>query len=218
MTDAFGPLEAPTPTTPPTPPPPTPSAMPLAATAGWYPDSSPGVLRYWDGTAWTDHRAAATQQTVQSPPASAGYPPVLPPVVGYVAPVGPQPFGEGDNMVFVGHQVCTPWERFAAYLIDGALMLVTLYIGWLIWACITAGDGQTPGKKLLGQRVFRLDSGRPATFGWMFAMRGLVGNSIFTLSMYVLVGLVLVFMPFWDKKNQTVIDKISSTVVLKVAT
>jgi len=25
-------------------------------TAGWYP-SEPGMLRYWDGTAWTDHYA-----------------------------------------------------------------------------------------------------------------------------------------------------------------
>lgn len=28
-------------------------------TAGWYP-SEHGVLRYWDGTAWTDHHAPIT--------------------------------------------------------------------------------------------------------------------------------------------------------------
>lgn len=33
-----------------------------SASAGWYP-SEHGVLRYWDGTAWTDHYASA-------PPAS----------------------------------------------------------------------------------------------------------------------------------------------------
>lgn len=28
--------------------------------AGWYPDTvSPGILRYWDGTSWTEHRAPA---------------------------------------------------------------------------------------------------------------------------------------------------------------
>lgn len=29
--------------------------------AGWYPEdpSSPGALRYWDGSAWTDHRAVS---------------------------------------------------------------------------------------------------------------------------------------------------------------
>lgn len=36
-----------------TPPPPPPSAVP----AGWYPDPSAGVQRYWDGAAWTEHTA-----------------------------------------------------------------------------------------------------------------------------------------------------------------
>jgi hypothetical protein len=29
--------------------------------AGWYPDGFAGALRYWDGTAWTEHRHAAPQ-------------------------------------------------------------------------------------------------------------------------------------------------------------
>lgn len=40
-----------------TPPPASPApTMP----ANWYPDpQSPGILRYWDGTRWTEHRSAA---------------------------------------------------------------------------------------------------------------------------------------------------------------
>ena len=35
--------------------------------ANWYPDpTAPGVLRYWDGVRWTEHRQAATP-----PPGSA---------------------------------------------------------------------------------------------------------------------------------------------------
>jgi len=31
--------------------------------AGWHPDPhSPGILRYWDGWQWTEHRSAVTPQ------------------------------------------------------------------------------------------------------------------------------------------------------------
>lgn len=31
--------------------------------AGWHPDPhSPGIMRYWDGWQWTEHRAAVTPQ------------------------------------------------------------------------------------------------------------------------------------------------------------
>ena len=50
---------------------------PTGTPAGWYPDEEGGGLRYWDGNAWTDHRAdsapaadgpvaAAPAETVQS--------------------------------------------------------------------------------------------------------------------------------------------------------
>jgi hypothetical protein len=52
---------APVPVAPLPPPvvPPTPAPAPAATTpAGWYPDAQrPGGQRYWDGTAWTEHRA-----------------------------------------------------------------------------------------------------------------------------------------------------------------
>jgi hypothetical protein len=40
----------------------------MSVPAGWYPDSQPGVMRYWDGSAWTDH----THQTAK--PALVGSP------------------------------------------------------------------------------------------------------------------------------------------------
>jgi hypothetical protein len=34
-----------------------------AVAANWYPDpTNPGLLRYWDGTKWTEHRSAAAPQ------------------------------------------------------------------------------------------------------------------------------------------------------------
>uniref|UniRef100_A0AB39U1Q0 DUF2510 domain-containing protein n=8 Tax=unclassified Caudoviricetes TaxID=2788787 RepID=A0AB39U1Q0_9CAUD len=42
-------------------PPPTYSAPAPPPAANWYPDpQSPGILRYWDGVRWTEHRSAAT--------------------------------------------------------------------------------------------------------------------------------------------------------------
>ncbi len=42
--------------------PPRTAALPPAP-AGWHPDpQSPGILRYWDGTGWTEHRAAGGPQ------------------------------------------------------------------------------------------------------------------------------------------------------------
>ncbi|MEO3761223.1 DUF2510 domain-containing protein [Mycobacterium sp. B14F4] len=43
-------------------PPPTAPAAPAVA-AAWYPDpTNAGLMRYWDGTQWTEHRAAAAPQ------------------------------------------------------------------------------------------------------------------------------------------------------------
>lgn len=168
----------------PAPPPPPPAPTTPQAPAGWYPDG-PGSQRYWDGHVWTEHRA---------------------PVNGGAA--------GGDDLVFAGRRICSPWERLGAYLLDSVLVVVTLGIGWVIWACITAQQGQTPGKKLLGQRVYRLEHGRPASLGWMIGMRGIVGGTLFSLSFWILIGFVLLFMPFWDRRNQTVVDKVSGTVVV----
>lgn len=60
--------------------------------AGWYDNPErPGTLRYWDGSAWTDH--VHEQQPAQAPPPSAaqtyiGAPPPAQPAYGYGDPYG----------------------------------------------------------------------------------------------------------------------------------
>lgn len=40
-----------------------PTPMQQASPPAWHPDpQSPGIMRYWDGYQWTEHRAAVTPQ------------------------------------------------------------------------------------------------------------------------------------------------------------
>ncbi len=185
--------------------------------AGWYPDTNqPGTLRYWDGNAWTEHTHVG--QAAVAPLAAASHP------TGYavyqpgMVPGSATTVGADGRLHFAGRPICTPWQRLGAYALESLLALVTLGIGWVIWACFTAQDGQTPARRLLRQRVLRHPDGTVASFGWMLGMRGLVAGLVVGLAWQcVLPGLILAFMPFWDDKNQTLTDKISSCVVVSEA-
>ncbi len=106
------------------------------------------------------------------------------------------------------------WARFGAALLEGLLALVTLYIGWIIWACTLSGTGQTPAKKLLNQTVIDLETGKPMTLGRMFGMRGLLGGLVAVISIPLTIY-VIAFMPFWDKRNQNIWDKVSNSLVVR---
>ncbi len=55
----------------------------------------------------------------------------------------------------------------AAYTLAVLLFIVTLGIGYLAWAVVTWGSGQTPAQKLLGLRCWRPEASRPASRGQM---------------------------------------------------
>ena len=103
--------------------------------------------------------------------------------------------------------------RLGAYFLEAILVIVTLGIGWLIWAAMIAGGGQTPAKRLLGMRVIRAGTLQPVGFGNMLFMRGLVAGLVASFAISITFG-VLLFMPFWDKRNQNIWDKVSSTYVV----
>jgi len=61
-------------------------------------------------------------------------------------------------------------HRLGGAALSAALMLVsvfTLFIGYLIWAMVAWGQGQTPAKQILKMRVYSIDTGKPATWGHM---------------------------------------------------
>tara|TARA_Y100000590_G_C15576148_1_gene960522 strand:+ start:626 stop:1021 length:396 start_codon:yes stop_codon:yes gene_type:complete len=108
------------------------------------------------------------------------------------------------------------WARFGAYILEIVLFFVTLGIGWMVWALSLRGTGQTPARKMMNQRVWDLDRNAPMSHGKMFLMRGIVGGLVEGIA-HACTFFILAFMPFWDKKNQTICDKVSSSLVVETS-
>jgi uncharacterized RDD family membrane protein YckC len=101
-------------------------------------------------------------------------------------------------------------ERILAWLLNGLILVFTLFIGWLIWWFIVAPRGQNPGKAIIGLRVIRAN-GNAVTTGGMF-VRGLVAQIFGLVS---LVFLIDNFWMFFDRNAQTLHDKTVNSVVVK---
>jgi uncharacterized RDD family membrane protein YckC len=140
----------------------------------------------------------------------------------YPAPVGPMvaPYAQAQALLVPlppGVQLSSHGKRFGAWMLDGLLMLVTLGIGWLIWALIRYGDGQTPAKQLLDMRVFKADRMRVASWGEMFVRDILTRGLLLSLLTLVTCGigwLFAVLMIFAGTARQTLWDKICNTMVV----
>ncbi len=144
------------------------------------------------------------------PPAAAPYEVESVPVATAYAVVPTDPTGLA---LPEGVTLTSPWLRLGCRLLDVFLLNVTLFIGWLIWAALIADSGQTPAKKLLSLRVIDADTLTPAGFGRMLGMRGLLGNLVALVLGPLTLGIIYL-MPFWDKRNQTIWEKVSNTYVV----
>jgi uncharacterized RDD family membrane protein YckC len=98
--------------------------------------------------------------------------------------------------------------RLGAYIVNALLMILTLFVGWIIWWFIVAPRGQNPGKAVVGLRVIKTD-GRAAATGSMF-VRGLLGIILGVIPLYLDSIWLL-----WDRDAQTLHDKLAGTVVVK---
>ena len=108
-------------------------------------------------------------------------------------------------------------RRFwGSYMLEGLLMIVTLFIGWLIWLIFTSKTGQSPAKRLLNLYVVKLDTGRGI---------GQADSWIREVLVKILAvgaaGLIIPFASqidaiwiFFDKNRQTLHDKILSQIVV----
>ncbi len=121
--------------------------------------------------------------------------------------------GAGPVGLPAGVAAANPWMRLVCYLLEGILLTVTFGIGWLIWAATTASTGQTPAKRLMKLRVIGSETMRPVSFGKMFWLRGLLAGIVASFAIPISFG-ILLLMPFWDKRNQNLWDKVSGTYVV----
>jgi uncharacterized RDD family membrane protein YckC len=101
--------------------------------------------------------------------------------------------------------------RFGAFLLDRLLCMVTLGIGYLVWALITWADGQTPAKRLLGHVVVDATTGVPLDWGRMalrqFVIQGLLGWV--TFGIYFWVDSLMIF----GEGQRTLHDRMANSVV-----
>ena len=114
-----------------------------------------------------------------------------------------------------GIALTNPWARLDSWLIDVLLLIVTLFIGWLVWTLIVWSKGQTPGKQICGQRVVMKSTGRAATWGEMalrdFVIRtlaiGILGQ--ITCGIFTIVSTFMIFSTYhetmWDKWAGTLV-------------
>jgi RDD family len=126
-----------------------------------------------------------------------------------------QPYAVGQ---IAGHRLVSAGGRLGAVLLDGLLMVITLWIGWVIWAMITWSSGQTPAKKLLGHVVADANTGQPFDWGRMalreFCIKGILGwiLGMITLSVYFWVDSFTVF----GDRQRTLHDRMANSVVRHV--
>jgi uncharacterized RDD family membrane protein YckC len=107
-------------------------------------------------------------------------------------------------------------QRFGAYLLDAVLAFVTLFIGWIIWSCITFSKGQTPAKSIMGMRVVKQDSGLAATWGEMFLRNVVIPIALGVVGVFLfgIPTIVAACMIFGGTLRQTGWDRMMGTVVV----
>ncbi|MGH7931979.1 MAG: RDD family protein, partial [Candidatus Binataceae bacterium] len=106
----------------------------------------------------------------------------------------------------------SPMRRLGGYLLEVPLIIVTLGIGYLIWALIAYTKGQTPGKQLLGMRVVTIADGHAAGFGVSF-LREVIAKPVIGVLSFVTLGIVN-FWLLWAKDTQELWDKVVGTIVV----
>jgi uncharacterized RDD family membrane protein YckC len=143
------------------------------------------------------------------------------PPIGYGA-VPPQPTAGAwapavQPHLVPAHALASPWVRLGASLLNCVLVVVTLGIGYLVWAMVLWNQGTNPGKRICGLRMVKADTGHTCSFGDMLVRNFVMGGLVLSVLGTVTLGigyLVDAFMVFGERR-QRLIDKMSGTLVVQ---
>lgn len=113
-------------------------------------------------------------------------------------------------------------HRLGAYALDGILCALTLGIGWMIWALVVWGNGQTPGKQIVKLRTYNAVTGQPASWGHMALREFLVPltvgiASIATSGIGWIAWIVIEIVFYFNKGQRTLRDLWVKTAVVNEA-
>jgi uncharacterized RDD family membrane protein YckC len=104
-------------------------------------------------------------------------------------------------------------KRLGGALLGAVLFVITLGIGYIIWALIAWSKGQTPAKQILKMYVIDIETGLPATWGKMF-IRGFVLDGVVNSITGGLFWLVSAIWIFTNPERQRLTDKMIKTIVV----
>lgn len=164
--------------------------------------------------------AAPSAPSAPAPTQAPGFGPAPVVPAGHAAPVVPVPMaGYAVYVQTVPKELRVgAGARFVAYLLNLLLMVVTLGIGWLIWAMITwSSDSANPGQKLMGLSVVKKDTGVRLTWGELFVRNFLLAGvvlgflSAITLTIAAWVNLFKIF----GSEKQNLVDSMAGSVVVR---
>ena len=121
-----------------------------------------------------------------------------------------------------GIELATPLRRFAASLLEGLLVVVTLGIGWFIWWLVLLGKGMTPARQILGLVIIDSNTHTRVSSGQVFVRGALVYFGAFQVISFglslMLFGAGLVFtmvssLLVFRVSRQTLWDQVTTTTV-----
>ncbi|CAN5383702.1 hypothetical protein BH11ACT3_BH11ACT3_16170 [soil metagenome] len=163
-----------------------------APVAGWYPDpDSPAQDRWWDGTAWSEHRRAHSADVAAPAPALVAAPPVAAP-----NPYTPSPnvaaYGPGVPLGYAPVVSTPPVKNTMAIvgLVVGILGVPLIFVGFSFFSILIGVTGGILSTVAFGRAKRMIAAGLGETARRSIAITGMVigwGGAVAALGWTVLV-------------------------------